>query len=126
METGGGVWHKKIESKVFSLIARLIRKRAGASRGGTGGCELVATRRGPYPRSDGGVEVRKVFHKLRSQASEPFNGLYKNVFEWRVQMPVKGLRRSQLLALGAVVLYQLVLLYQHEHSLPLGRVLSRC
>jgi hypothetical protein len=90
------------------------------------GCELVATRRGPYPHSDGGVEVRKVFHKLRSQASEPFNGLYKNVFEWRVQMPVKGLRRSQLLALGAVVLYQLVLLYQHEHSLPLGRVLSRC
>jgi hypothetical protein len=28
-------------------------------------------------------------------------------------MPVKGLQRSQLLALGAVVIYQLVLLYQH-------------
>jgi hypothetical protein len=24
--------------------------------------------------------VRKVFHKLRSQAIEPFNGLFKNVF----------------------------------------------
>jgi Transposase DDE domain len=85
------------------------------------GCELVATRRGPYPHRDGGVEVRKVFHKLRSQAIEPFNGLFKNVFEWRVKMPVKGLQRSQLLALGAVVIYQLVLLYQHDHHLPLGK-----
>jgi hypothetical protein len=85
------------------------------------GCELVATRRGPYPHRDGGVEVRKVFHTLRSQAIEPFNGLFKNVFEWRVKMPVKGLLRSQLLALGAVVVYQLVLLYQHEQNLPLGK-----
>jgi hypothetical protein len=85
------------------------------------GCDLVATRRGPYPHRDGGVEVRKVFHKLRSQAIEPFNGLFKNVFEWRMKMPVKGLQRSQLLALGAVVVYQLVLLYQHEHDLPLGK-----
>jgi hypothetical protein len=49
------------------------------------------------------------------------DGLFKNVFEWRVKMPVKGLQRSQLLALGAVVVYQLVLLYQHEHDLPLGK-----
>ena len=85
------------------------------------GCELIATRRGPYPLGNGGVEVRKIFHKLRSQAIEPFNGLFKNVFEWRVKMPVKGLQRSQLLALGAVVIYQLVLLYQHEQHLPLGK-----
>jgi Transposase DDE domain len=85
------------------------------------GGELVATRRGPYPPRDGGAEVRKVFHKLRSQAIEPFNGLFKNIFEWRVKMPVKGLQRSQLLALGAVVIYQLVLLYQHELNLPLGK-----
>ena len=52
---------------------------------------------------------------------EPFNGLFKNVFEWRTQMPVKGLWRSQLLALGAIVIDQLVLLYQHEHHLPLGK-----
>lgn len=82
---------------------------------------LVATRRGAYPHHDDGVDVRRIFHKLRSQAIEPFNGLFKNVFEWRTQMPVKGLRRSQLLALGAIVIYQLVLLYQHEHHLPLGQ-----
>jgi hypothetical protein len=83
--------------------------------------ELVATRLGPHPHRDGGVEVRTVFHKLRSQAIEPFNGLFKNVFEWRVKMPVKGLQRSQLLALGAVVIYQVVLLYQHERNLPVGK-----
>jgi hypothetical protein len=85
------------------------------------GCELVATRRGPYPHSDSGVEVRKIFHKLRSQAIEPFNGLFKNVFGWQKNLPVKGLQRSQLLALGAVVVYQVVLLYQHEQHLPLGK-----
>jgi hypothetical protein len=67
------------------------------------------------------VEVRKVFHRLRSQAIEHFNGLFKNVFEWRVKRPVNSLPRSQLLALGAVVVYQLVLLYQHEQNLPLGK-----
>lgn len=82
--------------------------------------ELVATRRGPYPHTDGGVEVRRVFHKLRSQAIEPFNGLFKNLFEWGGQMPVKGLRRCQLLALGAVLLYQVVLLYQHQHHQLVG------
>jgi hypothetical protein len=82
---------------------------------------LVATRRGAYPHHDEGVEVRRIFHKLRSQAIEPCNGLCKNVFEWRTQMPVKGLRRSQLLAVGAIVIYQLVLFYQHEHNLPLGK-----
>jgi Transposase DDE domain len=82
---------------------------------------LVTTRRGAYPHHDDGVEVRRIFHKLRSQAIEPFNGLFKNVFEWRTQMPVTGLRRTQLLALGAIVIYQLVLLYQHEHNLPLGK-----
>ena len=51
----------------------------------------------------------------------PFNGLFKNVFDWRVKMPVKGLQRLQLLTLGAVVVYQLVLLYHHEQHLPLGK-----
>jgi hypothetical protein len=82
--------------------------------------ELVATRRGAYPHRDGGVEVRRIFHKLRSQAIEPFNGLFKNLFEWDGQMPVKGLRRCQLLALGAVLLYQVVLLYQHHHHQLVG------
>lgn len=85
------------------------------------GTELVATRRGAYPHRDGGAAVRKVFHQLRAKSIEPFNGLFKGVFEWRVKMPVKGLERSRLLALGAIVIYQLALLYQHERNLPLGQ-----
>jgi transposase len=82
--------------------------------------ELIATRRGAHPYGDGGVEVRRIFHKLRSLAIEPFNGLFKNIFEWRGQMPVKGLNKCQLLALGAVLLYQIVLTYQYERQQPLG------
>jgi hypothetical protein len=82
---------------------------------------LVATQRGAYPHHDDGVEVRQIFQTRRSQSSEPFNGLCKTVFEGRTQMPVKGLQRSQLLALGAIVVYQWVWLYQHEHHLPLGQ-----
>jgi len=40
---------------------------------------LVASGCGPYPRTDPGAPVRKMFHKLRHQAIEPFNGLFKNV-----------------------------------------------
>jgi hypothetical protein len=61
-----------------------------------------------------------VFHPLRSQAIEPFNGLFKNLFAWGGQMPVKGFRRCQLLALGAVLLYHIVLLYQPHHPHPVG------
>ena len=82
--------------------------------------ELVATRRDPYPHRDGGVEVRRMFPKLRALAIEPFNGVCKNIFAWRGQMPVKGLKRCQLLALGAILLYQIVLLYQHQRQQPVG------
>jgi hypothetical protein len=82
--------------------------------------ELVATRRGTHPHRDGGVDVRRIFHKLRSLAIEPFNGLFKNIFEWRGQMPVKGLNKCQLLALGAILLYQIVLTYQSEQQQPMG------
>lgn len=65
--------------------------------------------------------MRRICHHLRSQAIEPFNGLFTNVFAWRTQMPVQGLQRSQLVALGAIVVYQLVWLDQHEHTRPLGK-----
>jgi hypothetical protein len=81
---------------------------------------LVATQRGKYPHADPGVEVRKLFHRLRSKAIEPFNGLFKNIFEWSGQVPVKGLSRTQLIVLGAVFLYQLVLLYQLRYQQPVG------
>jgi hypothetical protein len=67
------------------------------------GGALVATRRGAYPHRDGGVEVRSIFHQLRSPAIEPCKGLFKNIFAWRVKMPVQGLQCSPRLALGGGV-----------------------
>jgi hypothetical protein len=71
-----------------------------------------------------GDEIRRILHRLRHQAIEPFNGLFKNVFEWGGQVPVKGLQRTRLLVLGAVLVYQLVLLYQFEHGKPLGQAIK--
>jgi len=88
------------------------------------GRTLITTRPGKYPHQDAGVEVRKILHRLRHQAIEPFNGLFKNVFEWGGQVPVKGLRRTRLIVLGAVFVYQLVLFYQFEHGKPLGQAIK--
>jgi hypothetical protein len=85
------------------------------------GRTLVTSQPGQYPHEDAGVEVRRIFHKLRSKAIEPFNGLFKNIFEWGGQVPVRGLRATQRVVLGAVLLYQVVLLYQFQHHLPLGQ-----
>lgn len=82
---------------------------------------LVATKRGPYPHFDQGSAVRQIFHLLRTKAIEPFNGLFKNIFEWSGQVPLKGLLRTRLIVLGAVFLYQMTLLYQFENHQDIGR-----
>lgn len=71
---------------------------------------LVTTRRGKYPHSDDGVEVRRVFHELRSRAIENFNGQFKDIFDVRGQVPTRGLLATKRFVLGAVLVYQLVLL----------------
>jgi hypothetical protein len=76
--------------------------------------ELVASRRGPYPHRDGGVEVRRVFHQLRSHAIENFNGQFKGIFECGGHVPTRGLRATQRYILGAVFVYQLTLLHRFE------------
>jgi hypothetical protein len=81
----------------------------------TAGRFLVATRRGAYPHTDDGVEVRRVFHKLRSLAIETFNGQFKGIFDAYGSVPTRGLVRTQRFALGAVFLYQVTLLYRFEH-----------
>jgi len=76
---------------------------------------LVATRRGPYPHTDDGVEVRRLFHKLRSLAIENFNGQFKGIFDAHGPVPTRGLAGTRRFALGAVLVYQLTLLYRFEH-----------
>jgi Transposase DDE domain len=81
------------------------------------GRELVATRLGKYPHTDEGVEVRRVFHKLRSIAMENFNEHFKSIFDGHGQVPTKGLVATQRFVLGAVFVYQLGLLYRFENGL---------
>jgi len=83
------------------------------------GCMVVASQPGKYPHTDPGVEVRRLFHELRSRAIENFNGQFKGIFEAYGQVPTKGLVNTQRFVLGAVFLYQLALLYRFEHGFDL-------
>ena len=85
----------------------------------TGRC-LVTTQYGPYPHTDPGVEIRRIFHKLRSLAIENFNEHFKGIFDGHGQVPTKGLLNTQRFALGAIFVYQLALLYRFQHGLDLN------
>jgi Transposase DDE domain len=81
--------------------------------------QLVTPKRGRYPHHDIGVEVRRIFHALRSRAIENFNEQFKGIFDAHGPVPTKGLVRTQRFALGAIFVYQLTLLYRCEHALDL-------
>jgi hypothetical protein len=81
---------------------------------------LVATQYGRYPHTDAGVEVRRIFHKLRSLSIENFNQHFKGIFGGHGQVPTKGLVATRRFALGAIFVYQLALLYRFEHGLDLN------
>lgn len=86
----------------------------------------VTTQRGAYPHTDDGVEVRRLFHKLRSVAIENFNEQFKAIFNGHDRVPTKGLRATERYALGAVLVYQLVLWQRYEQGLPLRTGLKAC
>jgi hypothetical protein len=83
------------------------------------GCWLITPHYGAYPHDDQGVEVRRIFHLLRHQAIENFNEQFKGIFDVHAQVPTKGLVNTQRFALGAVLVYQLALLYRFEQQLDL-------
>lgn len=87
---------------------------------------LVTTRYGHYPHTDGGVEVRRVFHKLRSVTIENFNEQFKGIFDGHGQVPTKGLTNTRRFALGAILVYQPMLWYRFEHNLDLRVGLKAC
>jgi hypothetical protein len=80
---------------------------------------LVTTKRGRYPHTDGGVEVRRLFHKLRSSTIETFNQQFKGMFDGHAQVPTKGLLATRRFALGAILVYQLIVWYRYEHGMDL-------
>jgi hypothetical protein len=83
------------------------------------GWTLVANRRGPYPHQDGGAEVRRILHKERSVAIENFNGQFKAIFDVNGPVPTRGEVATARWVLGAVLVYQLTLLYRHHRGLDL-------
>jgi hypothetical protein len=85
---------------------------AAASRGAM----VVASRRSKKPRTDEGVEVRKIIHALRHHTIENFNGLYKNIFDARRPLPTRGYINGKRFALGAVFAYQVVLLLRYHRG----------
>lgn len=80
---------------------------------------LVASQYGRYPHTDDGVEVRRVFHKLRSVSIENFNEQFKALFDAHGAVPTRGRANTRRFALGAVLVYQLLLWQRHEHGLGL-------
>ena len=84
------------------------------------GWELVTSQPGTYPHTDGGVEVRRLFHKLRSVAIENFNEHFKGIFAVHGPVPTKGKIATSRFTLGAILVYPLALWYRFEHGLELN------
>src|SRR5215203_1323015 len=74
----------------FVLGDRSYQDPTLRERGTTDGWTLVATRRGPYPHGDDGVEVRRILHKERSVAIENFNGQFKAIFDVNGPVPTRS------------------------------------
>jgi hypothetical protein len=91
-----------------------LHERAAAD-----GWTLVAPRRGAYPHTDDGAEVRRILHKERSAAIETFNGQFKAIFDVNGPVPTRGEAATARWVLGAVLVYQLTLLHRHHLGLDL-------
>lgn len=83
---------------------------------------LITTKRGRYPHTDPGVEVRRIFHQLRSHSIENFNAQFKAIFGCLGSVPTRGATATRRFLLGAVLIYQLALWHHHQvgRSLRVG------
>jgi hypothetical protein len=77
---------------------------------------LVSPKRGPYPHTDPGAEVRRIFHLLRHRAIENLNEHFKALFDAHGSVPTKGRADTAHFALGAVFIYQLALVHRHNEQ----------
>jgi hypothetical protein len=85
---------------------------------------LITSKRGAYPHTYDGTEVRRLFHQLRSHAIENVNEHYKALFDGHGSVPTRGLLATQRYLLAAVLGYQLLLLYRFEAGGNLRRGLK--
>jgi hypothetical protein len=75
---------------------------------------LIRSRRGAHPHHDGGVEVRRLFHALRSKSIENWNSQFKAIFDVNQPVPTRGRMATRRWVLGAVFVYQLTILCRFE------------
>jgi hypothetical protein len=71
------------------------------------GIRLITSRHGPHPHRDGGADVRRVFHALRSKSIEHWNGQFKAIVDVNQPVPTRGRMATRRSLLGAVLVYQL-------------------
>jgi hypothetical protein len=83
---------------------------------------VVTSQRGTFPHMDPGVDVRRLFHALHSRTNETFNAQFKSIFD--CQDPTRGLIPTHRYVLGAIFVYQLVLLHRFETNTNLRRGLK--
>lgn len=74
--------------------------------------------------NDPGREVRRLLHRLRSITIENWNEQFKSLFDGHGQVPTKGHVNTQRFALGAVFVYQVILLYRFQQGLGLRQGLK--
>jgi hypothetical protein len=82
-------------------------------------CCLIVPKGGRYPHTDAGVEVRRLLHKLRSITIENFNEQFKGIFGLHGPVPTRGQRATGRWALGAVFVYQLMVLERFQRGADL-------
>jgi len=75
---------------------------------------LIASHKPTSPRNAAGTSVRQMFHLLRGVAMENFNSLFKSTFDLRRPIPTRGLINTQRAVLGAILVFQLALLYRYH------------
>jgi hypothetical protein len=80
---------------------------------------LVTTKQGAYPQTDAGVDAPHL-----PQAAQRLDRELQREFQWHLRRassrPTKGQAATARFALGAVLVYQIALLYQFEHGLTLN------
>lgn len=103
----------------FVLGDRHYQDAALHRQAATAGWTLVASRYGAYPHHDDGVAVRRIFHKERSVAIENFNEQFKAICDIHGPVPTRGQVATARWVLGAILVYQLTLLYRHHVGLSL-------
>jgi hypothetical protein len=75
---------------------------------------MVSPKQDPYPHTDEGAQVRRIFHLLRHRAIENLNEHFKALFDAHGSVPTKGEADTARFALGAVFVYQLALLHRYH------------